>query len=184
MAFYTGIGSRETPEVVLNQMQNYAKALKANGFILRSGGAGGADSAFETNSLDDEIYLPWDDFNDKQSNLILSSMKNYKKAEKILKTVVDEHHWNSLSSGGKKLHTRNVYQILGQDLKTPSDFVIAWTKNGLLKGGTATALKLAALHDVKIYNLALIEDCKLLDEFIVSLPHQIEKQKLVSEIIF
>jgi predicted Rossmann fold nucleotide-binding protein DprA/Smf involved in DNA uptake len=43
---YAGIGSRETPKEVLKSMTNYAKELSATGWVLRSGGADGADTAF------------------------------------------------------------------------------------------------------------------------------------------
>ena len=44
---YAGIGSRKTPPHVLAAMTQIAEALAERGYILRSGGAGGADSAFE-----------------------------------------------------------------------------------------------------------------------------------------
>lgn len=56
---YTGIGSRETPPEIQEIMTNYARKLDKLGFILRSGGAMGADTAFEKGSTNKEIYLPW-----------------------------------------------------------------------------------------------------------------------------
>ena len=44
--YYTGIGARTTPNDVLKDMTNIASNLEQSGFILRSGGANGADSAF------------------------------------------------------------------------------------------------------------------------------------------
>ena len=40
---YAGIGSRETPDQVLQIMTDLAVALAKEKFTLRSGGAGGAD---------------------------------------------------------------------------------------------------------------------------------------------
>ena len=45
--YYTGVGGRETPPHVLNLMTRIAQGLAKVGGILRSGGARGADSAFE-----------------------------------------------------------------------------------------------------------------------------------------
>lgn len=46
-ASYAGVGSRETPPQVLAVMRSAARVLASRGWILRSGGALGADSAFE-----------------------------------------------------------------------------------------------------------------------------------------
>ena len=47
MIRYSGIGSRETPDNVLVVMEKLGAAFAKKGFVLRSGGADGADSAFE-----------------------------------------------------------------------------------------------------------------------------------------
>lgn len=59
--FYTGVGSRETPNKVIDLMYRIAKFLAERNWILRSGGAVGADKAFE-NGCDNvngkkEIYF-------------------------------------------------------------------------------------------------------------------------------
>jgi predicted Rossmann fold nucleotide-binding protein DprA/Smf involved in DNA uptake len=45
--YFGGIGSRETPENVLKIMTQLGYSLAKKDFILRSGGANGADLAFE-----------------------------------------------------------------------------------------------------------------------------------------
>ena len=45
--YYAGIGARKTPNHVLKYMELQGKLLAEKGYILRSGGAKGADSAFE-----------------------------------------------------------------------------------------------------------------------------------------
>lgn len=47
MNAYAGIGSRKTPKNVLDFMFEIGKELALLGYVLRSGGAEGADSAFE-----------------------------------------------------------------------------------------------------------------------------------------
>ncbi len=45
--FYTGVGNRDTPHEYLEKMTVLASLLEKEGCILRSGGAEGADTAFE-----------------------------------------------------------------------------------------------------------------------------------------
>lgn len=61
--FYAGIGSRETPPAILETMRAAARRLRDLGFVLRSGGAAGADTAFaEGAGVCSEIFLPWPGF--------------------------------------------------------------------------------------------------------------------------
>jgi len=47
MKFYTGIGSRKTPIDIKTLIINITKTLANNSYILRSGGADGANLFFE-----------------------------------------------------------------------------------------------------------------------------------------
>ena len=66
-------GSRNTPQEVLDEMIKIGKELAESRYILRSGGAKGADTAFETGcdlvNGKKEIYLPWKNFNGNSSDL-------------------------------------------------------------------------------------------------------------------
>lgn len=152
--YYTGIGSRETPRNVLNFMTELATKFEAANYILRSGGAPGADTAFE-NGVDNvnnkEIYLPWKNFGDSKSPYYEIGIDALKMAE--------NYHpaWDRCSEAAKKLHARNCYQVLGVDLNTPSEFIICWTKNGEASGGTGQALRIALDHDINIINLYFLE---------------------------
>lgn len=150
---YTGIGSRETPSEIIEKIEKIAEHLAKQNWILRSGGADGADLAFEKGCNKaggiKEIYLPWRGFNNSTSEL-------YRLAPACDKIAATIHPvWDKLTQGAKKLHARNVYQVLGLDLETPSNLVVTWTKNGKEVGGTATALKLARQQSIKIINLAI-----------------------------
>lgn len=158
--FYTGIGSRNTPEADIEKMKFISGILSAKGLTLRSGGADGADTAFEVMSSKKEIYLPWNGFNNRRINSIYdrvyidaTKLDNYSDAVSIAYSL--HPAYDRLKQGARKLHTRNVYQVLGFDLKSKSDFVILWAEpceDGVC-GGTNTAYKLAKLHGVKTYNL-------------------------------
>jgi len=152
MKYYAGIGSRGTPPEILSFMTDIANFLSDTGYILRSGGAPGADTAFEAGVPDPtkkEIYLPWKGFNGNGSH-------RYRVTDAALKLASEFHPaWDKLSYGARKLMGRNGYQVLGFDLSTPSDFLICWTRDGKLLGGTSQAIKIAWSRDIPVYNLFL-----------------------------
>lgn len=157
---YTGVGSRETPYQYLVLMRKIARFLARRQYELRSGSADGADTAFETGALIERgpcsAYLPWEGFNNKredQNHKIIRDPMLLEKADKILMTI--HPRYDKLKDGAKKLHTRNIFQVLGDDLNSPSDFLICYaepTDTGV-KGGTNTAWVLAAKHGIPCYNL-------------------------------
>lgn len=150
---YTGIGSRETPKDVCDEMTRIAIFLYEYGYRLRSGGAPGADQAFEAGSKDDrEIYLPWDGFEGRHVDNE-SYFLGKKAGRDLIKNSID--YWDNLTQGTRKLYGRNAHQVLGIDLKTPTDFVVCWTVGGKKKGGTKIAIELAESYDIEVINLAL-----------------------------
>lgn len=173
------MGSRQTPSEILRMMSFFSLNLIQKGYILRSGGAPGADQEFEwaaaSSGLDKvqiqaqtEIYLPWPNFELRNRSWISPSRN---KAQEEAYAIAEHYHpaWNRLSRGAKMLHARNVHQILGFDVTKPllSDFVICWTEGGNLKGGTAQALRIAMDYKVKIYNLGKDKDYDELVDWIV-----------------
>lgn len=168
--YYTGIGSRECPSEICAKMTKLAKYLAGKKYILRSGGADGADKAFEQGVWVPrlkEIYLPWKGFNGSNSLLFIS----HPDAEAIAKKY--HPRWNDLGSGAKKLHTRNVHQILGKDLKTPSKFVICWTSDGKISGGTGQAMRIAKDMNIPIFNLRNQAEEICLKEFLENLEKEL-----------
>lgn len=171
MIYYTGIGSRETPKAILDIMEDLANWCSEKGCILRSGGADGADTAFETGCNnwggDKEIYIPWGNFNDRSvSEEGIFVRGNDVNSREIASTIHPVFY--SLGRGAQALHARNVNQVLGRDSSNPdpSSFLIYFaprTKNGNIKGGTATAVKLAERFGVDCWNMFdnhKIEDIK------------------------
>ena len=162
---YTGIGSRETPQEVIEQMEILGIRLAQRGYTLYSGGADGADSAFERGcdlaGGAKQIFLPWKKFNKNLSPYYTQP----KEAEQIAKSV--HPAWEACSYGARRLHSRNVQQIFGYDLETPTSFVICWTMSGGLSGGTATAMKLATQIGVPVFNLAIEGELDRLKECII-----------------
>lgn len=129
-------------------------------YTLRSGGADGADSAFElgiTNG-NKEIYLPWEGFNNNDSNL-------YGEIDKRAEALASKFHggdWKSFKLPIRQLHARNVFQVLGQDLQTPSEFVLCYTSDfceshttrTIRTGGTGTAISIADHYGIPIINMS------------------------------
>lgn len=149
--FYTGVGSRETPYYVLALMTYTAKVLDKLGYTLRSGGASGADCAFERGSNKHAIYsinkthIP---VSGKPN--IIPNLEPYRKlaAECCL------HYKNIRNQNVKDLHTRNVCQVIGHDPNEviKSDFLICYTFNGEHIGGTTTAIRCAERFDIPVFN--------------------------------
>jgi hypothetical protein len=147
MIYYTGVGSRKTPQDVLQLMCDIAKQLQTEGYTLRSGGAEGADRAFEAGAgLDKTIFYAKD--STPQAEAIASQF---------------HPAWDRCSTFAKRLHGRNSFQVLGNKLDTPSKFLICWTPDGCMHhvdrtiktGGTGTAISIADAYDVPVYNLAV-----------------------------
>jgi hypothetical protein len=138
--YYAGIGSRKTPTSILETMTKIARLYEANDWKLRSGGAIGADSAFEAGVQDNsnkEIFYAKD------------------ATDEALELAASVHPaWHRCNDYVRKLHARNCMQILGKDLNTPVKLVICWTPNGERTGGTGQALRLADKYGIPIVNLA------------------------------
>lgn len=155
--YYAGIGARETPRDVCLYMTAIAKRLASLGYTCNSGGAEGADSAFERGAVvNRQIFLPWDGFNRKY---VLAMNKLHGEGSYIVppfnKELVRKYHPKPslLTGSGWKFMSRNSYQVLGLDLNTPVDFVLCWTKDGKATGGTGQALRIAQDRSIPIFNL-------------------------------
>lgn len=153
--YYAGIGSRNTPNDFLDLFTRVARYLSSKGIILRSGGARGADSAFERGAKYKEIYLPWKGFENSTSNLVVSDKRAFDIASKY------HPRWDYLSQGAKRLQARNSHQILGADLSTPSSFVICWTRGGKGEGGTGQALRIAKAYNIPIFDCGVYSDINI-----------------------
>lgn len=151
MKTYAGIGSRETPSDVLNKMAAIAEFLSSLDYTLRSGGAAGADSAFESGATRKEIFLPWDHYNGRKVN----NVDTFSVLTEDHFTLAEAIHpaWDRCSHAAKRLHARNTQQILGRHLDSPCDFVVCWTKGGQTVGGTGLAIRLAKCEGIRIFNL-------------------------------
>lgn len=158
---YAGIGSRETPFEIQAQMTVIATLLSEYGWLLRTGGAEGADSAFIAGCNDRaDIYLPWEGFNGRRTIIQPPHFRqSVLPADPDFGIIASRHHpnWAACSPGAKLLHARNVPQVLGPRPRVQamwSKMVICWTKNAAGGGGTGQALRIARAAGIPIFDLA------------------------------
>ena len=157
---YAGIGARATPRDIQSIMTAVAQKLEAEDWILRSGGAAGADQAFQrgvTNPAAMQIFLPNErpfqgHIPGSQPHLI-----NYQQmpgAKQAFATVNQFHPApERLSDYARHLMARNAMQALGPALNDPSKMIVAWTPGGQITGGTGQALRMAQTYGIPVRNL-------------------------------
>lgn len=78
--------------------------------------------------------------------------------------------WEHLGDKGRDFMGRNAYQVLGLGLCTPVDFIVCWTPNGRMEGGTGQALRMANHYRIPVINLGSME----LKDVEIALKKQIE----------
>lgn len=179
----TIVGSRQTPPEVLDSMRKVAKSCCSKGIIVRSGKAGGADAAAlkgceeyydslpkvpERTKYSNpplvvglihrnpppEMYIPWKGFGEDYMTSQWDSVQGSNIGAGLIAESIHPN-WEACKQGAKKLHTRNVCQILGRDVDTPSDLVLFYCKEvgGKPTGGTATAVNLGLKVGCKTINM-------------------------------
>ena len=159
---YAGIGSRQTPQAVLETMERIGRAMARHGWTLRSGAADGADTAFEAGAEKEqgprEIWLPWPGFKGRAADGADTRVGINSEANRDL---ARQSHpaWHVLREAVQKLMVRNVHQVLGPEpgSSPPSDVVICWTPDGAGEGGTGMAIRLAERHGVPVVDLGTRE---------------------------
>lgn len=166
---YAGIGSRPKPNkhipaAITTLAAGLASSLEQQGYTLRSGAAKGMDEAFESGvaGSNKEIYLPWPYFNNHRSGFTLESVS--RELWSRMFQLAKEHHpaWQNVSGKAALLLMRNAQQILGFDLKSPVDFVLAWTHDGRDSGGTGQAIRIARRRQIPVCNLGDPVDLSML----------------------
>lgn len=178
-SWYTGIGSRSTPPHVLAWMHQIGVHAASHRFRLRTGGASGADFAFLSGACQNprpvrlppaQVYLPWSGFN----QVVLrtnpgAALARYSITQDALTSIVARTHhpaWERLSAAARKLHQRNVHQVLGDPSEPePSICVLCWTHDGAgmndvpvteTTGGTGQAIRVALHYGIPVINLQTV----------------------------
>lgn len=160
---YAGIGSRSTPKDILDQMVELAICFSRCGLTLRSGGASGADSAFEDGcdraKGKKEIFLPFEYFNQNKSVLCKPPQAAFDMAAEYHPT---KSAFSKMKYTFQAFHARNMQQVFGENLDCPVRFVVCWTPDGCESdetrtkdtGGTGQAISAASRNKIPVFNLA------------------------------
>jgi predicted NAD-dependent protein-ADP-ribosyltransferase YbiA (DUF1768 family) len=172
---YAGIGSRETPQDVLDIMTKAATYLESLGYTLRSGGAAGADTAFEKGvKSKKQIFGGFEETGEKEKKVAheihpdLKGTMNRSKNRKIKEKLAEGATQKQAEKSGERsawavenLMARNTNQVFGENLDTPVDFVLAYDKSGWTgagdrpsKGGTLQAIDMAYRKGIPVINMA------------------------------
>lgn len=169
---YAGIGARVIPTEIGEKFFIVANHLAYEGWTLRSGGAPGADSAFEEGcdicNGQKEIYLPWKGFN-KSTSLLYERIFPPKVLEIASRLYP---RWNDVDEATRKLHARNVQQILGKEASNADEysrFVCCYTDRSYTDanavGGTMFGIKLAGEFNIPVFNFFLEGDEERFKEY-------------------
>lgn len=168
---YTGIGSRQTPEIWRDVFANVGSYIfNEYGLTLRSGAADGADTFFEKSKGSKNIYLPSYRFNSRTTdnqtyfNLEAPLVQRY---EPIIKQCCP--HWDNIKRPNvRNLLLRNMAQILGHNSTCLelSRFVLCWTPDGEYLGGTRYALWCADLFECPIFNFGKYNPTNYVDDLL------------------
>lgn len=163
---FTGVGSRKAKADVKEDFDMVKHRLILSEYILATGDAIGADEYWWENYPDQikERFGPEGGKYPKPNTIIVTSEeKQWADAKKI----ASKHHpsWRFLRQNyHRALHIRNVFQVLGYGLDTPSEFLVCWTPDGAetetskKTGGTGTAIRIANTYGIPVFNL-FNEDC-------------------------
>ena len=172
---YAGVGSRATPREVLAGMSDVAQVLGDAGFALSTGGADGADKAFEAGALRTDapvtVHTPWPGYNgyrpgrDPESDIDVIHPKAGDAVRGMsFLHLARKHHpaWDRCRRGARALFLRNVSILAGalddDGAVLPVRAVIAWNPNGSAHGreagGTGHTLRVAAELGIPVVNLS------------------------------
>ncbi len=136
MMTYAGIGNRHITEATFDWLESMGLYLSKRGFHLRSGGADGADTAFQRGS---------------QGNCTIFRANQ---ATPGAIELASQFHpaWDRCDDYARKLHGRNSMIILGQNLDWPVKFVVCHAQDEE-KGGTALGIRIARAYNIPVFNM-------------------------------
>ena len=154
---YSGVGSRTIPSRCMDDIHKLSVVLESKfDAKLRTGGAIGADLAFMKYTSNHEIFLPYEGYNGTRSNgdsiLTVDECQDIDEAWRIAASfhklgnkIKNKHKYKPLM--------RNVYNVLGRDLKSPSDVVLYWNCLSNPTSGTQHTVDIAKAFNINTFNI-------------------------------
>ena len=152
--YYAGIGSRETPQNILNMMQRIGYHMAVLGWVFRSGRALGADTAFEVGC----------NLANGAKEIFLSKDATPEAIELALRYHPNPEALKRKGDYVLGLMGRNMHIISGITLDKDVKFVVCWTRDGKDSGGTGQAIKYCWDRGIKVYNMFNGSDLQILKE--------------------
>lgn len=188
---YAGIGSRRTPENVLETMRAIATALAGAGITLSTGGAAGADTAFARAAHDAgspfTLHLPWPGYDtpslpSRRATVVDPAESDTFHGRRFV-DIARRHHpaWGRCRQGARACFVRNVSILAGArgsfGRVIPVRAVVAWTPNGAADGrdagGTGHALRIARRYGIPTVNLSRLAPARPNAAALAAMPRQI-----------
>jgi len=175
MEYITIVGSRSISAQERVKLLILNDAFNSLGFTLRSGGAKGADETVNNFRLV-EIFIPWDGYNelhhDGKKIFSLDRLPDQGAAIKKMKEI--HPNPSALKQGAQKLHTRNIYQVIGKNgADGQKSCLLVYCADedivGNPVGGTRTAVMFAKELGVPTINIR---------------KEELDLQRIVSKMIF
>lgn len=165
---FAGIGTREGLTDEQKRLIKRRSIDLANlGYSLRTGGATGADQQFlrdYSSKIEDlltgvdltkaieeiEVYTPWNGFNGYNSDALCTVWNldscGATNTARLIKIASEIHpNWTNLKGGAKKLMARTVWMLMGWNLRSYVDLVVAAPRlyNDKPTGGTLFTIRAA-----------------------------------------
>lgn len=175
-----GIGSRRLTFASSKRQMYFACCIVFAGFKEHSGGADLSDTSHELGAriaydamclLDPSlppgeysrvmsIFLPWAGFNGRKEGPSAGYLVHCP-PEAMNLTAPFHPGWQHLTEPARKMMSRNMLQVLSEDLRSPVKFVMCETPDGAFTasmtssktGGTGQAIRIADKYGVPVYNL-------------------------------
>lgn len=177
MRYYTGVGSRGVSGEISRLQAKIGRTLAIKGFTLLTGGAIGSDYNFLEGSsrIDQSLSQVWRPTNQDGSlsegkvpfgkphiSVFYIQEDDFQKAREYLISNKILPYFDKMDVYAQWLHARNYYQVFSTYDIAPSEFVVYYAKewNGVVEGGTRTAVGIARNEDIPTYNLFLEKELK------------------------
>lgn len=172
---YVVVANKDVPQEVISKFKQLAKELEDQGFTVRTDAADMLGSVIE--AFDKcETYLPWKGFNDKISKNTWNSERS--------KSIAKMFHpsFDSMKPAIQAFLARNARLVLGQDLTSPSMFILVWSADGAETKIERTAqtgqvghhIAIANAMRIPVFNLAKQDSERRLKQYL-DIPY-VEKQ--------
>lgn len=161
---YTLAVDKKAPTEIIDSVKTIVSALANRGYILRTNGNtdNPAVLAGQISAKDNlEIYLPWSKFGEAHGHhkvvLRWPNEKAYGMAAHVYKK------FNDMKPAVRAIMSSEMHTLFGKDMKSPVDFVIAWTPDGAetsketnfrRTGFMASIIETADKYDIPVFNLA------------------------------